>query len=177
MKKIILISGNARHGKDTIGLILKELLPNAIILHFADRIKNITRNYGWDGITRNDFYRTLWQRLGTERVREELGWKDFWAYTICDEIQIMRNDFDYYIIPDFRFENEFDVLNEVFNDKIITIRVERPNFDNELTENQKSHVSENGLNEFYFDYLIYNDGSLEDLKVKIKNIIQFLKDD
>jgi hypothetical protein len=171
LKNIILIAGSARNGKDSVGIFLNNKLAKCVTLHFADRIKNITRNYGWDGIIRNEYFRSKWQILGTERVRQELGWIDFWADTISDEIKIMENDFDYFMVPDFRYFNEYEIIEERFGDKVITIRVERPNFDNGLTEEQKNHSSENGLNEFIYDYHIENDGNLNDLELKVNKFI------
>lgn len=83
----------------------------------------------------------------------------------------MEDDFDYFIVPDFRYLNEFSVINSEFTDKVITIKIERPNFDNGLTELQKQHTSETSLNDFVFDYLIYNDGTLKNLNTKVDKFI------
>ena len=37
-----------------------------------------------------------------------------------------------------------------------------------LTEEQRKHQSENDLNDYPFDWILLNNGSLEDLKKKIK---------
>jgi hypothetical protein len=44
------------------------------------------------------------------------------------------------------------------------IRVVRPNFDNGLSDVQKQHPSETALDNFEFDTVIYNNGSLDELK-------------
>ena len=47
------------------------------------------------------------------------------------------------------------------------------NFDNGLTEEQKRHVSETEMSTFpEYDYIIINDGSLDDLREKIKHAFQ-----
>ena len=70
------------------------------------------------------------------------------------------------LIPDCRYKNEalgfldFDYKN---------VRIERPDFDNGLTEEQKKHISETEMSTFSeYDYIITNDGSLDDLREKIK---------
>ena len=70
------------------------------------------------------------------------------------------------LIPDCRYKNEaFGFLDFDYKN----IRVERPNFDNGLTPEQKLHISETEMSTFSeYDYIITNDGSLDDLREKIK---------
>ena len=54
MKKIVVIGGNANHGKDTFGKYLKEQLEQSsnkvLIMHFADYLKYICKQYfQWNG--------------------------------------------------------------------------------------------------------------------------------
>jgi hypothetical protein len=51
------------------------------------------------------------------------------------------------------------------------VRVERPNFDNGLTEAQKNHPSEVDMDNYPFDYKILNEGTLEDLRQEIYNFM------
>ena len=46
---------------------------------------------------------------------------------------------------------------------MITVRIERPNYDNGLTEEQKNHPSETELDGFCFDHIIENSGTIGDL--------------
>ena len=52
--KVILISGKAQNGKDTVAGSLHKALVNdgkrVLVTHYADLLKYICRNYfGWDG--------------------------------------------------------------------------------------------------------------------------------
>jgi hypothetical protein len=47
------------------------------------------------------------------------------------------------------------------------LRVERPDFDNGLTEQQKLHTSETAMDNYPFDTIIYNDSTLESFKSKL----------
>ena len=74
------------------------------------------------------------------------------------------------LIPDCRYKNEalgfldFDYKN---------IRIERPDFDNRLTEEQKKHISETEMTTFSeYNEVIINNGSLDDLRAKIKQAFQ-----
>ena len=63
-------------------------------------------------------------------------------------------------------------ISKEFN-KVIAIRVIRPNFDNGLTEEQKNHFTEIDLDDYdKFDYEVLNDGTISDLEVKIRKIIE-----
>ena len=52
--RVILISGSARFGKDSVAFIMKELLEKqkkkVLIIHYADNLKLFAKNYfGWSG--------------------------------------------------------------------------------------------------------------------------------
>jgi hypothetical protein len=51
------------------------------------------------------------------------------------------------------------------------VRVERPNFDNGLTEAQKNHPSEVDMDNYPFDYKILNEGTLEEFKQEVYNFM------
>jgi guanylate kinase len=65
-----------------------------------------------------------------------------------------------------RFPNEMDAIK---SRKGITIRVNRDNGTRAIDLNP--HASETALDGHEFDYVIENDGSLEDLVQKVKEIL------
>ena len=81
-------------------------------------------------------------------------------------------EWDYVIIPDTRFPNENDKLKDEFD--VTTVRVERPNFDNGMTDEQKNHESETALDNYIFDYKITNNGD-ESIHNEVNNFIEWLK--
>ena len=90
---------------------------------------------------------------------------------MIEDIKILSYFFDVIIVSDARFKDEIDIQRDIFK-KIITIRVERPNFDNGLTEEQKNHPSEVDLDDYdKFDYYIINDESIKDLRPDVQAII------
>ena len=73
-------------------------------------------------------------------------------------------------IPDSRFPNEIDGLKQAgFN--VIHLRVRRENFESPLTTEQQNHPSETALDHVVPDFLIVNDGTLEDLYNKVCNLV------
>ena len=170
--KIICISGKARSGKDTIAGILRSLFEKdkqkVLVVHYADLLKFIASNYaGWDTV-KDEYGRTLLQYLGTDIVRKEK--EDFWVNFVAQAINFTSPivKYDYIIIPDCRFPNEIDYWLD--NDyEVYWLEVFREQESN-LTENQKNHASEIGLDTYIriSPYAILNNGSLEDLEACIR---------
>lgn len=178
MKKIFLISGKAQAGKDTTANFLKEKLDGrTLIIHNADYLKYIAKQYlGWDG-NKDDTGRTLLQYLGTDLVRGKQNKPTFWVEKTCDLIEILKDDFDYFCVPDTRFKNEIYLPKSKFLDDVITIRVNRLKFDNGLTKEQKSHVSETDLDNFHHDYSVYSESGVDKLEKEVDCLIEVLKQD
>lgn len=170
IKNVILISGKAQHGKDSIAEIIKRKLPDVLRVNFGDRVKDVcSRYFGWNGI-KDENGRQILQRVGTNLIRYRNPY--FWVNSVKDLIEVLVFEFKYFVIADCRFVNEIEVFkNKYGNEKAITIRVIRPSFDSGLTEEQKNHESETALDNYVFDYIIYNDGTLDDLEIKVDNFI------
>jgi hypothetical protein len=168
--KVILISAKAQHGKDTSALILKEIYEaknkRVLITHYADLLKYICRTFfNWNG-EKDDYGRTLLQQVGTNTVCAKQP--DFWVDFIISILNLFNESWDIVIIPDCRFVNEIEKMRANFDTTLI--RIVRPDFDNGLSEIQKQHLSETALDNFEFDHIIYNTGSLEDLKNKLSKL-------
>lgn len=160
MKKIILLSGKAEAGKSTCAKYLKEQLENkgyrvATDL-FAKYLKGYLRDfYGWDGVTKDKFYRDKLQVLGTDVIKEKLNYKAFHAKRLAEDIQIIYDDFDFIIIDDCRFRDEVHTMKAMFPDECISVRINRYDYKSKLTEEQLKHKSECDLDDFKFDHVIH----------------------
>ncbi|MDR3239493.1 MAG: hypothetical protein LBT44_05340 [Clostridiales bacterium] len=149
-----MISGKAQHGKDTTAQFLGECMEmdglKALRVAFADYVKFIcAAYYHWTG-EKDEAGRQLLQFVSTELFRARDT--DFWADTVIRFLKILWNDYDYALIPDFRFPNEFFRWQEFGVRDVVTVRVERPGFENNLTREQRQHASETSLDNFPFDY-------------------------
>lgn len=95
--------------------------------------------------------RSLLQYVGTDVVRAKNP--DYWVDFVSDILNLFDGRWDYVIIPDTRFPNEFNRLKERgFN--AVHLRVVRPDFASQLTEEQQTHLSETALNDIAPDYVI-----------------------
>lgn len=161
---IILISGKAQSGKDTTASIMKSNLESehkVIIIHYADLLKYICSTFfNWDG-NKDVKGRALLQHVGTDIIRKYNP--DYWVEFIVNLLNMFTNEWEYVIIPDVRFPNEIEYFKrEGFN--VLTIRIERDNFKSNLTEEQLNHISETALDNYKFDKVIKNNGTIDDLK-------------
>lgn len=157
--QIVSISGKAQHGKDTAAQFLRDAMERegkkVLIIHYGDLVKfTCTAFCGWDG-KKDEAGRSMLQRVGTERVRSKDP--DYWVNYVLFMINALKSSekWDYVLIPDCRFPNEIHGIH---------LRVERPDFDNGLTEEQKQHPSETALDDYPTDLKIFNSGTLEDLR-------------
>lgn len=167
--KVILISGKARHGKDTVAGFMKEALEEqgqrVLVCHYGDLVKYIcTTFFGWDG-QKDEAGRSLLQRVGTDVIRRQC--EDYWVRFILEVLGFFPNEWDYVLIPDCRFPNEVHLPRFVAFDSV-HVRVIRPNFDNGLTAEQKAHPSETALDHTRPDWAVYNAGSLPELRCAVR---------
>lgn len=199
---IISISGKKGSGKSTLSL---ELINNGFIkISFADFLKEVCAKlydfphewtlsqehkemileipYVWneekckelsllideeikfDGVE-VEFYtiRHMLQYIGTEVLRKHDS--DFHVKKTIERIDNKKN----YCLDDTRFENELKILKS--SPYTLAIRVNRSSL-----KSVDEHVSEKALDNYKdWDYVIENNGTLEDLRIKAKEIVDRLK--
>ena len=160
LAKIYLISGKARHGKDTFSAYLKECYEShgkkVIVTQLSKYIKYYAREItGWN-LTEEDKPRELLQQLGTNVIREKLGKADLFIKRMIDDIDVFSCFYDAIVISDARLKKEVEDLREAIPN-IVVIHIDRPNFDNGLTPEQKMHKTEIDLDDYdKFDEKIVN---------------------
>jgi len=173
--KIYLLAGKARSGKDTVMEMITKYYENknlsVVNLGFTDYIKNYAMKItNWDGRDETK-PRELLQIIGTDIVRNQIN-QDFFIDRLCEDIRVYKYFFDVIIISGARFPNELDTPKKLFKN-VKVIKVERPNFINELTDKQKKHITEHALDDYNnYDYTIINDGNLEQLEANVKQMIE-----
>lgn len=170
--KIICISGKAQNGKDTTAKLLEEVLTakgnKVLIAHFGDLVKYVCKTFfGWNG-EKDEAGRTLLQYVGTDKIRAVSP--DYWANFIVSILNIFRDEWDYVLLPDCRFPNEYEIFEHYDIDAIL-LRVIRPNFTSPLTPEQQEHLSETALDNYQYDATIINSGTLEDLKEAVDKFV------
>ncbi|MBQ9181530.1 MAG: hypothetical protein IJ134_02740 [Bacilli bacterium] len=167
---IYIFAGKARHGKDTCAAIVNELKDETINLNFAYTLKDYAKRISnWDGSDETK-PRELLQQLGTNIIRKNID-EMFFVKRMIEDIKVFGYFFKYITISDARFKNEIDSIRKNFK-KVVVVRVNRPNFDNGLTLEQKNHPTEIDLDDYNnYDYIVENDSTIEELKEKINKIV------
>lgn len=164
---VVCISAKAQHGKDTTASMLKLALEErgkkALIFHYADLLKHICKEYfQWDGV-KDESGRSLLQHIGTDVIRAKDS--NYWVDFAVKFLQMFEDTWDYVLIPDCRFPNEIDVMKDNF--KTSHLRIFRPNFKSPLSIEQQGHASEVALDNYPFDYCIYNSTTILDLGISV----------
>ena len=168
--KLFVLCGKARSGKDTVCSIIrkhyKDKNVRTINLQFSSYIKEYAKKIGnWDG-DETDKPRELLQQIGTDIIRKKID-PDFFIKRIIGDIKVYSYYFDVITISDARTKEEINSIKNEF-DNVTVIKVERPNFDNGLSDLEKQHFTETDLDDFNdYDYKIVNDKKVEDLENKL----------
>lgn len=183
---LIGLHGNQRVGKDTVFQLIHSEYSHATRFAFADKIKqslaalfgvsvreiDILKEEGAMFKVESENYehsytwRSFAQRYGTEAHREIFG-PDFWVDKVLPpptKRGINSHNKRLWIVTDVRFPNEALRIRELGG---TIINVTRPS-----VENIDNHVSENALNNYFIDYELVNDGSLEQLKERTIEIVK-----
>lgn len=172
---IYILCGKARHGKDTVAIMIKDYYElnkqKALIISYADYIKTYAKKISdWDGSDDNK-PRELLQVLGTDIIRKKID-DLFFVSRICEDIKVYSFFFDAIIISDARYPIEIDIPKNNF-ENVKAILVTRPNFNNNLSDKEKQHLSEISLDDYQnYDDEIINDSTLEQLKSKVITLME-----
>lgn len=189
-KTVLLFLGKARAGKDESFSRLAKYLEtkNVKIEHksFADLLKRQAREICyWDGL-KDEAGRRLLQDLSkpikayVSTLKDKYPDNEFYqdmaggAYYPAHTLKEIRESEDkLFGITDCRFQSETNLFNSKDYLNTITIRIIRTNPDGTmytggLSPEALADISENDLNDYVTDYVIHNDGTLDDLQVKVE---------
>lgn len=163
LERIYLLHAHAQSGKDTCAAIMKEEYEKrgkrVIIIAFADYVRMCLNKYYDVKEYKTPEGRTIIQHFATDLVRKNDP--TFWGRTVGDLLRAIEDDFDYAIIPDWRFKDEYMSLASRFAPHIIVqVGIYRPNNEatDNMTEAQRKHQSETELDNYKnFDYNISNE--------------------
>lgn len=172
--KIFVVAGKANSGKDTTCELINNYVKlkgkNAVNLQFSSYIKMYAKTIsGWNGDEETK-PRHLLQELGTEVIRNNID-NEFFIKRIIGDINVYSYYSDVITISDARMPEELDSIKNSFK-KVYKIKIERPNYENNLNQEERKHITETALDNYNdYDYVLVNDGTLEDLNKKVIDII------
>ena len=175
---ILGLHGFAQSGKDTMAGILIEKLGYRRIA-FADILREalyrldpvvgftngelltVTRvvdEIGWEKAkVQYSEVRRLLQVIGTEVGRDLID-ENVWVNLAMKGVGVN----DKVVVTDVRYPNEIDAINKLNG---VLIKIRRPDLGP-----VNNHVSDSGLPDEMFDFIIDNEGSVEDFKNKTLNM-------
>lgn len=185
MGKLIGLTGQMGSGKDTVAqFIIDNTAEKCQTFSFADPLKQALSGMLQEPL---DFFedrtlkelesdvipghtrRELMQWFGTDVGRKNFG-EDFWI-RVADQ-RIRRGDLKVYnnlIQTSIRFDNEADWIRSLGGSIVHVIRKSNPHVTN------SSHSSEKPVKTNPRDYVLFNNGSLEDLENETVKIINDLR--
>lgn len=131
--------------------------PYGAVIHYNHAIEEVGYN---EAKFKYPEVRILLQRLGTEVGRELIG-DNVWVDATLARIARECDPFDDVVITDTRFKNEAAVVKE--RQYSYVVRVNRPG-----VGPAGDHPSEVDLDDYPFDRVIDNDGTLDELAETVK---------
>ncbi len=165
--KIYIIAGRAKCGKTTFGNYLRDELKvygyKPCVMQITDPLYNYAANY-FEWNPNSDIKpREFLQKMGIEIIKEKLNKKAFLLDRLNEDIEILQEFFDTFIITDARFPEEIEYFKERY-DNVCSIKLIRNNYDDELTEEEKNHITETAMDNYEdFNYILENE-NLNSLK-------------
>ncbi|MBE6147020.1 MAG: hypothetical protein E7168_01650 [Firmicutes bacterium] len=172
--KLYLISGRAQNGKDTMSQMMAKEYENrgykVCFIQLMHPLKEYLKAYfGWDGSEETKPRESL-QKMGTELIRLKLNKPTFFIDRLIEDIEILENFFDVFMVTDVRLPLEIEKLKERFPNAV-SINITRLGYETNLTNDEQRHYTEIALNGYEkFDYEIINT-SLEQLKSEVIKIV------
>lgn len=160
---------------DTLRLAASELnpivavAPDGEILRYNDVLEMVGYN---EAKFMFPEVRTFLQRLGTEVGRNLIS-DTVWVDATINRIErdgALDGDI---VLTDTRFLNEANAVREMSADgstKAVLVRINRPGIGP-----AGDHPSETELDDYEFDYIIHNDGTLSDLKASVSSLYYLLE--
>ena len=169
--KYFIINGRPRSGKDTfVNFCLEELGAFGKLISTVDFVKKIATECGWDGT------KDLKNRKFLSDLKDLLtNWGDVPYKKTLQEIDMFKFDLDYWDVSDkgvvfimCREPKEIERFERELNAKSVLILRASVEF-----EQQSNHADSEVLNHKY-DYIIENNGTVDELKEKAKDFLKNL---
>lgn len=169
--KYFIINGRPRSGKDTfVNFCLEELGAFGKLISTVDFVKEIAARCGWDKT------KTPKNRKFLSDLKDLLtNWGDVPYKKTLQEIDMFKFDLDYWDVSDkgvvfimCREPKEIERFERELNAKSVLIQRASVEF-----EQQSNHADSEVLNHKY-DYIIENNGTINELKEKAKEFLKNL---
>lgn len=152
-------------GQEWSGMTVREMLQKI----GTEAIRNNLHPEAWVNSVMSKYYPDVYDLETNQRIREigdELE-MDTYDYSHPRFIEELAYAYPSWVITDLRFKNEAEAIKKR---KGSLVRVERKGL---MTAS--NHISEIELDGYEFDYVIQNDGTIQELIEKVKKMLKTLK--
>jgi hypothetical protein len=171
MKKIIVINGYPESGKDEFVNIFRSVVPDWLLISnysTIDLYKDIARTFlGWDGKDKSDKLRELLSSLKAIHSRYDDGPFEN-ACNWISNVSVCSNNCVVFIHS--REPDEIKRFKEKYGEICYTLLIERQ------SAKPANNSSDLSVKMTDYDYVIENNGTLEDLEEKAKRFYEWLDD-
>lgn len=159
--RVFVINGTGGSGKDTFVEFFRSFYPKTVNISTIDPVKAIARMCGWDGskTEKNRKFLSDLKDLLTE-------WNDVPFKDVKTKVESFGES-EGYVFIHCREPKEIDKLKNEFNAKTILIK--------RFKENITSNHADAEVDNYDYDYVVNNTGTLNDLKIAVKNFIKTIK--
>ena len=156
MKHIFITNGMARCGKDTFAAFLNEFIPT-LKYSSIDKVKEIAKLCGWDGGKSEKDRRFLSDLKVLTSQYSNMPFK-----AIENEVERFLTDEKHFVmLIDIREPEEIEKAKNAFNAKTILI-------ENNRVEFIDSNMADANVFNYNYDFVIKNNGTLEEFKKEIE---------
>ena len=167
-------SGVLNSGKDTCATLLRDILEErgkkVLCLNYADFLKVIcARNFRYNDNEKEKGRRIL-QEFGTNVKQHE---RDFWIHTVFHFFDLMRFDYDAFIIADCRYEEELQPKPYIYTYPIINIYVARKVDTNNKYLEHDSEKMATHFDENQYHWILNNNGTFDETKKQLEDMLDY----
>lgn len=162
-KHILIVNGYPTCGKTTFNNIVKEFCM-AEIFSSIEPINHILKEIGWDGCTKDEKYRNFASILKAESTK----FNDYSYHKVCEKIEefLHNNKMNDFLLIDIREPDEIEKIKLKYPLLVKTIFIQNDNRKIDLTNESDKNVAD-----YYYDYYIDNNDTLEELRYNIQVLL------
>lgn len=136
--------------------------PGALAPWHPTRLRDVVDARGWEGAKEIPEVRRTLQRLGVAMRNVQ---HDVWVAATMRDVYAAGDDV---VVTDVRFPNEAEMVRKMGG---YLVRVDRPGLPDD-----DGHVSEHAWRSIVPDFVVNNDGDLEDLRFAVYDLMDFVYD-
>ena len=172
MKKIVIINGTGGVGKSTFCQLCKEVLveKNIEVLELStiDWPKKVAKFCGWDGSKEEKDRKFL-----SDLKKSLEDWDNSPTISVINNIKALTDEKDYVIFVNCREPKNINIFKQLCQDNLqiepITLLIRNKN-----VAPITSNVSDANVENYNYNYIAYNNETLEHLKLSAKVFLDFL---